>query len=42
MSQERLNGLAVLSIESDAAMHIDYKNIVKTFANANVRKVSIF
>ena len=35
MSQERLNGLAMLSIENDLAKKIDYEALIDNFASAN-------
>ncbi|XP_069489004.1 zinc finger MYM-type protein 1-like [Ambystoma mexicanum] len=40
MMQERLVGLATLSIEHDIAQHIDIKNLVSTFAKIKARKVN--
>lgn len=40
MSQERLDGLAMLSIESDIAEELDLEEVVKTFAEIKARKVS--
>ena len=42
MSQERLDGLAVLSIESDKADQMDHRAVAKSFANAKVQKVPFF
>ena len=33
MSQERLNGLAILSIEKHLVKEIDYENFIKEFAS---------
>ena len=33
MSQERLNGLAILSIENSILMSLEYKNLISTFAS---------
>jgi len=38
MKQERLSGLAMLSIEADLAAKIDYKSIVEDFSKAKSRK----
>ncbi|KAL7595706.1 hypothetical protein Lser_V15G27988 [Lactuca serriola] len=38
MSQERLNGLAILSIESDFLQNIDYCKIRDVFASKNARR----
>lgn len=40
MSQERLNGLAHLSIENDILYDIDLKKIIKDFASKKARKVN--
>ena len=37
-SQDRLNSLAVMSIESDIAKHLDYSDVIDEFAHAKVRK----
>ncbi|XP_070031553.1 uncharacterized protein [Nicotiana tomentosiformis] len=39
MSQERLNGLAILSIEKDLLGEIDYKKIISNFASKKARKI---
>lgn len=39
MSQERLNSLAILSIENDEARKIDFKEILTTFARAKTRRM---
>jgi hypothetical protein len=33
MSQERLNGLAILSIEKMILENLEYKNLIKNFAS---------
>ncbi|WOG86706.1 hypothetical protein DCAR_0205924 [Daucus carota subsp. sativus] len=38
MSQERLNGLALLSIENSLLENVDYKNIISDFASKNARR----
>jgi hypothetical protein len=38
MSQERLNGLATLSIEKDMLENINFDVIINDFASQNVRK----
>ena len=38
MSQERLNGLAILSIEKDLLAKIDTNVIINDFAFRNVRR----
>ncbi|KAL7120485.1 hypothetical protein ACP275_02G125900 [Erythranthe tilingii] len=39
MSQERLNGLAMLSIEKDIVRKIDYSGVINDFASKNARRV---
>jgi hypothetical protein len=39
MSQERLCGLAILSIEKNVLEKIDYKNLISNFASKRVRKM---
>lgn len=39
MSQERLSGLAMLSIEKDMVAKLDYTNLINTFASKNARHV---
>ncbi|XP_028121102.1 zinc finger MYM-type protein 1-like [Camellia sinensis] len=39
MSQERLNGLAILSIEKDLVDKLDYTNLISDFAAKNARRV---
>ena len=39
MSQERLNGLSILSIERDMAEKLDYTNLMNEFAGRNVRTI---
>ncbi|PIN09162.1 hypothetical protein CDL12_18255 [Handroanthus impetiginosus] len=39
MSQERLNGLAILSIEKEILEEIDYKNLINSFASQKARKI---
>ena len=39
MSQERLNGLAMLSIEKNMIEKLDYVSLISTFAAKNVRRV---
>ena len=38
MSQERLNGLAPLSIENSLLENVDYKNIISDFASKNASR----
>ena len=39
MSQERLNGLAILLIEKQLVEKLDYVNLINTFASKNARRV---
>ncbi|XP_062085682.1 uncharacterized protein LOC133791782 [Humulus lupulus] len=39
MSQERLSGLAMLSIEKDIVAKLDYANLINTFASKNARRI---
>ena len=39
MSQERLNGLAMLSIEKDMVDKLDYTSLIDAFAAKNARRV---
>ena len=38
MSQEKLNGLAILSIEQDLLENIEYTSLISNFAAQTVRK----
>ena len=38
MSQERLSGLSILSIENERARGLNISTIVKTFAEKNARR----
>ncbi|XP_076894309.1 uncharacterized protein LOC143546541 [Bidens hawaiensis] len=40
MSQERLNGLALISIESDVLENINYQDLIESFASKNARRAS--
>ncbi|XP_076941089.1 uncharacterized protein LOC143610513 [Bidens hawaiensis] len=42
MSQERLNGLALISIESDVLESINYQDLIEGFASKNTRRASRF
>ncbi|GJR16516.1 zinc finger MYM-type protein 1 [Tanacetum coccineum] len=42
MSQERLNGLALIAIENDLLSNVDYKEMVKNFASKNGRRIARF
>jgi hypothetical protein len=37
MSQERLNGLAILSIENEMLKKLEYKNLISNFASQKAR-----
>jgi hypothetical protein len=39
MSQERLNGLAILSIEKKMLENLEYKNLISNFASQKVRRL---
>ena len=39
MSQERLSGLAILSIEKNMLEKIDYKSLINNFASKRARKM---
>lgn len=41
MSQERLNGLAILSIENEVASQLDYSKLIDDFASAKSRKICL-
>jgi len=40
MSQKRLNGLALISIEKDMLKEIDYDNLINNFASQKVQKIN--
>jgi hypothetical protein len=40
MSQERLNGLAILSIEKKMLENLEYKNLISNFASQKVRRLN--
>ena len=40
MSQERLNELAILSIEKDILTKLEYKNLINIFTSQKARKIS--
>jgi len=42
MSQERLNGLAIIAIESEILEGMDYKELVENFASKNARRATRF
>jgi len=39
MTQERLNGLKVISIEHDIVRQINFDDVINDFVNAKARKV---
>ena len=39
MSQERLSGLGIISIEKELLEEIDYKTIIHNFASQKARKI---
>ena len=39
MSQERLNGLTILSIEREMLEKLKYKNLISNFASQKARKI---
>nr|CAH7756687.1 unnamed protein product [Callosobruchus chinensis] len=41
MGQERLSGLAILSIEGDIARLLSYENVIKNFAMRKARKINL-
>ena len=40
MLQDRLNGLAILSIESEMLELLDYKTLINNFAYQKARKIT--
>ena len=42
MSQERLNGLAMISIENDILEQINYEELIEDFASKNARRMARF
>jgi hypothetical protein len=40
MSQERLNGLAILLIEKEMLKKLEYKNLISNFASQKVRRIN--
>ena len=39
MSQKRLSGLVILSIENEMLEELEYKNLISQFAYQKVRKI---
>ncbi|GJZ45425.1 putative retrotransposon protein [Tanacetum coccineum] len=42
MSQERLNGLALIAIENEQLDNIDYEDLMNSFASKNARRSTLF
>ena len=42
MSQERLNGLVLKTIESDILEEVDVESVVDDFASSHVKRVTLF
>ena len=42
MLQDRLNDLAILSIENDLTRKVDFSDVINAFAVKKARKVNIF
>nr|GFB02033.1 zinc finger MYM-type protein 1 [Tanacetum cinerariifolium] len=42
MSQERLNGLALIAIERDMLESVDYEDLINNFASKNARRIALF
>jgi hypothetical protein len=42
MTQERLNALAVIAIESDTLEKIDYEDIIEDFIFKNAMRIMLF
>ena len=40
MSQERLNGLAIISIKKDLVSKLEYKNLINNFASQKARTIN--
>ena len=40
MSQERLSGLAILSIKNEILEKLKYKNLISNFTSQKVRKIN--
>ena len=39
MSQQKLSGLAILSIENEMLEELDYKNLISQFVSQKARKI---
>ena len=42
MTQERLNDLAMIALESDMLEKIDYERIIEDFISKNVQRIKLF
>ena len=42
MTQERLNGLAIIAIENDIVKEINYEDIIENFISKNTRRMLLF
>ncbi|PWA45470.1 zinc finger MYM-type protein 1 [Artemisia annua] len=42
MSQERLNGLALIAIENDILESVNYDDLISNFASKNARRIALF
>jgi hypothetical protein len=42
MTQERLNALTVIAIESDTLEKIDYEDIIEDFISKNAMRIMLF
>ena len=42
MTQERLNGLALVAIESQLLEKIDYEELIEDFVSNNARRIMLF
>ncbi|GKF12451.1 zinc finger MYM-type protein 1 [Tanacetum coccineum] len=42
MSQERLNGLALIAIENDILESVNYDDLINNFASKNARRIALF
>nr|GEY34692.1 hypothetical protein [Tanacetum cinerariifolium] len=42
MSQERLNGLALIAIENRLLESVDYEDLINNFASKNARRIALF
>jgi hypothetical protein len=42
MTQERLNDLAMIALESDLLEKIDYESIIENFISRNTKRMTLF